>query len=70
MPMRFGLGFALNNGFLPNPNTLFWGGYGGSLAIADLEARATIAYAMNKMSGTTTGDFRAFGLATAFWDEA
>lgn len=68
VPIRFGLGFALNSGFLPNPNTLYWGGYGGSLAIVDMDARTTIAYAMNKMSGTTTGDFRAFGLATAFWD--
>jgi CubicO group peptidase (beta-lactamase class C family) len=68
VPIRFGLGFALNSGFMPNPNTLYWGGYGGSLAIIDLDARTTIAYAMNKMSGTTTGDLRAFGLAMAFWD--
>ena len=68
IPVRFGLGFALNSGFLPHPNTLYWGGYGGSLAIIDMDARTTIAYAMNKMSGTTTGDFRAFGLAMAFWE--
>lgn len=68
VPMRFGLGFALDSGLLPNPNTLYWGGYGGSLAIIDMDARTTIAYAMNKMSGTTTGDFRAFSLATAFWE--
>jgi CubicO group peptidase (beta-lactamase class C family) len=70
VPMTFGLGFAVNTGFLPNPGTLFWGGYGGSLAIVDLDARTTIAYAMNKMSGTTTGDFRAFELAMAFWEAA
>jgi CubicO group peptidase (beta-lactamase class C family) len=68
VPIRFGLGFALNRGFMPHPNTLYWGGYGGSLAIIDMDARTTIAYAMNKMSGTTTGDLRAFGLAMAFWD--
>ncbi|MFI5496748.1 serine hydrolase domain-containing protein [Actinoplanes sp. NPDC051859] len=67
VPVRFGLGFALDSGLLPHPNTLYWGGYGGSLAIVDLDARTTIAYAMNKMSGTTTGDPRAFGLAMAFW---
>lgn len=67
VPMRFGLGFALDRGLMPNPNTLFWGGYGGSLAIIDMDARTSIAYAMNKMSGTTTGDLRAFGLAMAFW---
>jgi CubicO group peptidase (beta-lactamase class C family) len=68
VPMRFGLGFALDTGLMPHPDTLFWGGYGGSLAIVDLGARTTIAYVMNKMSGTTTGDFRGFGLATAFWE--
>ncbi|GIE99857.1 serine hydrolase [Paractinoplanes rishiriensis] len=67
VPIRFGLGFALNSGFLPNPNSLYWGGYGGSLAVIDMDAHTTIAYAMNKMSGTTTGDLRAFGLAMAFW---
>jgi CubicO group peptidase (beta-lactamase class C family) len=68
VPMRFGLGFALDTGLMPHPNTLYWGGYGGSLAIIDMDAHTTIAYAMNKMSGTTTGDFRALGLATAFWE--
>jgi CubicO group peptidase (beta-lactamase class C family) len=68
VPMRFGLGFALDTGLMPHPDTLFWGGYGGSLAIVDLGARTTIAYVMNKMSGTTTGDFRGFGLAMAFWE--
>ena len=68
VPVRFGLGFAVNSGFMPNPNTLYWGGYGGSLAIIDLDARTSIAYVMNKMSGTTTGDLRAFGLAMAFWE--
>jgi CubicO group peptidase (beta-lactamase class C family) len=68
VPIRFGLGFALDTGFMLNPETLYWGGYGGSLAIIDLAARTTIAYAMNKMSGTTTGDLRAYGLAMAFWE--
>jgi hypothetical protein len=52
---------------LPNPNTLYWGGYGGSLVIIDMDARATIAYAMNKMGATTTGDTRALGMAMAIW---
>jgi CubicO group peptidase (beta-lactamase class C family) len=68
IPVRFGLGFALNSGFMPNPDTIYWGGYGGSLAVVDMHARTSIAYAMNKMDGTTTGDLRAFGLAMAFWE--
>ena len=62
-------GFGLPGGVvsLPNPNTIYWGGYGGSLIIIDMDARTTFAYAMNKMAGTTQGDMRAFGLAMAMW---
>lgn len=69
MPVRYGMGFGLGGGTLPlpSPNTIFWGGYGGSLAIIDMDARTTFAYAMNRMAGTTTGDMRAFGLAMAMW---
>jgi len=71
-PARFGMGFGLAGGMmpLPNPNTIFWGGYGGSLVIIDMDARTTFGYAMNKMAGTTTGDMRAFGLAMAMWEAA
>jgi CubicO group peptidase (beta-lactamase class C family) len=70
MAVRFGMGFGLAGGSvpLPNPNTIFWGGYGGSLVIIDMDARTTFAYAMNKMGATTTGDLRAFALAMAMWD--
>lgn len=64
MPMRIGLGFALGAGLMPNDNTVYWGGYGGSLAIIDLDARTTIAYTPNRMTGGT-GDLRALGLAMA-----
>jgi len=32
-----------------------------------MNARATLAYAMNRMARTTTGDMRAYGLAVAVW---
>jgi CubicO group peptidase (beta-lactamase class C family) len=69
IPVRYGLGFGLPGEMipLPNPNTIFWGGYGGSLVIIDMDARTTFAYAMNRMQGTTTGDMRAFTLAMAMW---
>ncbi len=69
MPARFGLGFGLAGAMMPLPNasSMFWGGYGGSLAIIDMDARTSFGYAMNKMAGTTTGDMRAFGLAMAMW---
>jgi CubicO group peptidase (beta-lactamase class C family) len=69
-PVRYGMGFGLAGGIvpLPNPNSMFWGGYGGSLAIIDLDARTSFGYAMNKMAPTTSGDTRALGLAMAMWE--
>jgi CubicO group peptidase (beta-lactamase class C family) len=69
IPVRYGLGFGLAGGMVPfpNPNTVFWGGYGGSLVVADMDARATYAYTMNKMAATTTGDMRAFSILMAAW---
>lgn len=69
MPARYGMGFGLAGGALPlpNPNSLYWGGYGGSLAIVDMDARTSFGYAMNRMAPTTTGDMRGIGLAMATW---
>ena len=68
-PARFGMGFGLPGAMvpLPNPNTLFWGGYGGSLIIIDMDARTTFGYAMNKMGAGTVGDLRAFSIIMAMW---
>jgi CubicO group peptidase (beta-lactamase class C family) len=70
VPARFGLGFGLAGGLVPLPNasTMFWGGYGGSIAIIDMDARMSLSYVMNVMRGTTTGDLRGFGLAMATWE--
>lgn len=69
MPVRYGMGFGLAGGAVPfpNPNTIYWGGYGGSVVIIDMDARATWAYAMNRMAATTVGDMRAFGLIMPMW---
>jgi CubicO group peptidase (beta-lactamase class C family) len=69
IPVRYGMGFGLAGGMvpLPNANTIYWGGYGGSLVIIDMDAHTTFGYAMNRMAGTTTGDMRAFSLAMAMW---
>ncbi|NMO55391.1 beta-lactamase family protein [Actinoplanes sp. TBRC 11911] len=65
IPARFGLGFGLGDGSTFGRNTLYWGGFGGSMAVIDPEARATYGYAMNKMVRTTTGDNRALSLIRA-----
>ena len=66
---RYGMGFGLAGAAvpLPSPNTVYWGGYGGSLVVIDMDAHTTVAFAMNKMAGTTVGDMRAFGLAMEVW---
>jgi hypothetical protein len=67
-PIRNGRGFAVSGGVFafPNPNTIYWGGYGGSLAVIDMDARISIGYAMNKMLHLR-GDMRPLGLAMELW---
>jgi CubicO group peptidase (beta-lactamase class C family) len=69
-PMRWGLGFMLASAELPlspNPRTFGHGGWGGSFAMADVDARASLAYVMNRMSPGTTGDKRLGRLIRAFY---
>ena len=60
-PMRWGLGFMLASNEMPlspNPRTFGHGGWGGSFAMADLDAKVSCGYVMNRMSGGTVGDKR------------
>jgi CubicO group peptidase (beta-lactamase class C family) len=68
--MRWALGFMLTSAEIPfgrSPRTFGHGGWGGSLAFADLDARVSWAYVMNKMSPGTTGDSRAFAIQRALY---
>jgi CubicO group peptidase (beta-lactamase class C family) len=70
VPMRWGLGFMLSSDALPlspSGRSFGHGGWGGSLGIADPDARLSWAYVMNKMSAGTLGDTRAFRLAQALY---
>jgi CubicO group peptidase (beta-lactamase class C family) len=59
LPNRFGMGYGLQSEFMPiGPRACFWGGYGGSLVVMDLDARLTVCYVMNKMESGVQGDFR------------
>jgi CubicO group peptidase (beta-lactamase class C family) len=69
-PMRFGLGWGLTSKEMPlgpNPRTFFWGGWGGSMVIIDLDAKLSFAFVMNKMVSTTTGDPRTIRLMSAIY---
>jgi CubicO group peptidase (beta-lactamase class C family) len=60
-PLRLGMGYGLNSADLPvspNERACFWGGWGGSLVVNDLDARMTVSYVMNRMGEGTTGDMR------------
>ena len=52
----------------PNPNTFGHAGWGGSVAVADMDAQVSWAYVMNKMDIGTTGDIRAQRLSKALYD--
>jgi len=67
IPVRHGMGYGLPTADMPVPHerTCFWGGWGGSLAIIDTEAKLSFSYVMNRMGDGTTGDMRAFNLLVA-----
>ena len=63
-PSRFGMGYGLNSEHTPispNPRACFWGGWGGSLIVNDLDANMSFAYVMNRMGAGTVGDMRSAG---------
>jgi CubicO group peptidase (beta-lactamase class C family) len=60
IPLKFGIGYGLIPTphvlpFLPEDRLCAWGGWGGSLVIADADRRLTIAYVMNKMAMGSPG---------------
>ena len=70
VPIRFGLGLGLQSKELPigpNQRILYWGGWGGSTCIMDLDAKLSIAYVMNKMNPSLTEDLRSIRLVEAVY---
>ncbi|MGW0603753.1 serine hydrolase domain-containing protein [Streptomyces sp. NPDC002640] len=59
LPLRFGIGFALPEPagvpFVPEGRICFWGGWGGSQIVMDVERRMTFCYVMNKMKAGLVG---------------
>jgi CubicO group peptidase (beta-lactamase class C family) len=62
-PFRFGIGYALTPApsvpYLPEGRVAWWGGWGGSLVVLDLDRRLTISYMMNRMGAGLLGSERA-----------
>jgi CubicO group peptidase (beta-lactamase class C family) len=60
-PFRFGIGFCLGSPivpYVPAGRTFFWGGWGGSMIVMDLDRRLTISYLMNRMAPGILGSDR------------
>jgi CubicO group peptidase (beta-lactamase class C family) len=74
IPVRFGTGFALPEPtgfpFIPEGRVCFWGGWGGSAIIMDLDRRMTISYMMNRMQPGTIGSPLAAAYTTAIYAAA
>jgi CubicO group peptidase (beta-lactamase class C family) len=62
VPLRFGIGYALPETqtvpYVPQGRACYWGGWGGSVVIVDLDTRTTISYVMNKMAPGIIGSDR------------
>jgi CubicO group peptidase (beta-lactamase class C family) len=66
--VTFGVGYGLNSPrapISPNPRVCYWGGWGGSLVVNDVDAGFTMAYVMNRMGEGTVGDDRAHTILRA-----
>ena len=71
LPLRFGIGYALPQPaalpYIPEGKICFWGGWGGSMVVVDLERRLVIAYMMNKMQAGIIGNTTAAAVITAVY---
>ena len=66
--LRLGLGYGLpipEAPISPNEHACFWGGWGGSIVVNDLDANVCFSYVMNRMGDGTTGDLRGGSLLMA-----
>jgi CubicO group peptidase (beta-lactamase class C family) len=64
VPLRFGMGYGLGSDLMAlPPHACFWGGYGGSVVIMDLDQQFTVSYAMNLMAPELLGDTRGANIA-------
>jgi CubicO group peptidase (beta-lactamase class C family) len=70
-PFRFGIGYCLGSPvvpYVPSGRTFFWGGWGGSMAVMDLDRRLTITYVMNAMAPGILGSARSEAYVRAVYD--
>jgi CubicO group peptidase (beta-lactamase class C family) len=69
--VTFGVGYGLNSPrapIAPNERVCYWGGWGGSLVVNDVDQGMTMAYVMNRMGQGTVGDDRAHRVLRAVYE--
>lgn len=69
--LRFGIGYGLpspQEAQLPDRRIAYWGGWGGSIVLNDVDRGFTFAYVMNRMDGAVLGSTRSAAYQRAFFD--
>jgi CubicO group peptidase (beta-lactamase class C family) len=69
-PLRFGIGYGLpskQESQLPDRRIAYWGGWGGSIVLNDVDRGFTFAYVMNRMDGAVLGSTRSAAYQAAFF---
>jgi CubicO group peptidase (beta-lactamase class C family) len=68
VPLRWGIGFGLPESttlpYIPDRRICFWGGWGGSMIVMDLDRRLTVSYMMNRMAPGIIGSDRSAAYLT------
>jgi CubicO group peptidase (beta-lactamase class C family) len=71
-PLRWGIGFGLPQRdtipWVPDGRICFWGGWGGSMIIMDLDRHMTISYMMNRMAPGLIGSDRSAAYCRAVYE--
>jgi CubicO group peptidase (beta-lactamase class C family) len=69
-PLTFGIGYGLPTPgvpTLPEGRIAYWGGWGGSIVVSDVDRGLTFAYVMNRMAGAVVGSPRTEAYTAAFF---
>lgn len=60
--MRYGMGYALSD------RAFYWGGWGGSTVMVDIDKRMSVSYVMNRMLDRGHGDVRGLSIVLAAYE--
>jgi CubicO group peptidase (beta-lactamase class C family) len=69
--LRFGIGYGLpspQESQLPDRRIAYWGGWGGSIILNDVDRGFTFAYVMNRMDGAVLGSARSAAYQAEFFE--